>query len=117
MLTMNLPLKLSSSQKYVLIIAKISPSPVVAYASVSNDANTMQAAKQVYKMGFIDMDTNGIEITKDGEQQLIDNNLIDGNGNPTSDGKDVIELYAHTITTESNSLMKELISCIYWYYD
>lgn len=74
----KLPTKLSNVQLYILLTTYTSGSPTAAYMSLSQTTNTVEAMKILSKMGYIDLSTDGIELSQAGEQYLMDGNYING---------------------------------------
>lgn len=81
----------TNNQKAVLTKIIAAPTPKVAVADISATPNLVAAREMLKKMELIDIDETGAYVTPDGEQVLIDQNLMDENGNLTDEGEKMVE--------------------------
>lgn len=77
----------TDNQKAVLTKIIAAPTPKVAVADISATPNLVAAREMLKKIGLIDIDETGAYVTPDGEQVLIDQNLMDEDGQLTNDGE------------------------------
>ncbi len=97
----NLPLQLSSIQKYILIVAQITDNPAAAFNMLNNTPNVIEACKILNAMGLVELNKEGITLTPEGNNILVNNNLVDENGQLTANANDIISKYKITPPTTS----------------
>ena len=87
--------RLSDSQKAVLAIIALSPSPVVAASTIEQRDNLVMARNLLMKIGAVEaIDGQSAQLTPKGEQLAQDQNIIDDAGEVTDDAQDLVAKFA-----------------------
>jgi len=106
---------LNDTQKAVLLITHVSPTPQLAYANTSSSKNFISARESLLQFGSITMGDNAVELTPRGHDMLKYHNLVDDMGELTEDGQtimddseDVSDTFSRQDTLESFNFLKSL---------
>lgn len=91
--------RLTNTQKAVLLSIYAAPTPELAYDTTTGAENVRQAAIQLRNFGMIHLDSenNRAGVTDEGQTALQNNSLIDDIGEVTEEGE---EMLAFTTTAE-----------------
>lgn len=84
-------LLLSDNQKTILIVASISSTPTQAYEFTIGNLGLVIARNLLAKLGLVSISANQMYITEKGNQELINNNLIDETGQITDDARNLLK--------------------------
>ncbi len=81
-------MRLTDTQKLVLLNVYASPTPETAYDTVTGSPNLVAARNQLRNAGLIVVDDQNSRagVTDQGQEALINNNLIDETGEVTEEG-------------------------------
>jgi len=105
------PISLSNIQKGMLIAAHVSATPQQAFEVANGADTTMQAKVDLLSMGLIRQNNNAVIVTPAGNQALLNNNLVDQNGQITEEGDQQLKSFENSktqsINLESYSILDE----------
>ena len=82
---------LNDTQKAVLIITYIAPTPEVAFSNSSASENLSTARDTLIKLGALTLRNNALELTPRGSSMLKYHNLIDDMGEITEDSQAILD--------------------------
>lgn len=98
---------LSDTQKSILILCKISPSPEAAYESTSISQNLTEARESLVKLGMVQLTPNSVSLTPPGEELLVKLDLVDEMGELTEEGNKILESIKDVTSSYVNQPMIE----------
>ena len=114
--TSSAAVRLTNTQKNVLLSIYTAPTPEAAYDVTTGSENVVVARKQLRSIGLINVDDGNARagVTDSGQEALINANLIDETGQVTEDGEVVLsqeEVIKQDFenATESYKILKTLI--------
>ena len=82
---------LNDTQKAVIIITHIAPTPEVAFSNSSASENLSTARDTLIKLGALTLRDNALELTPRGSSMLKYHNLIDDMGEITEDAQNILD--------------------------
>jgi len=101
---------LTDNQKGLLISIHASATPQQAFDTANGTLSTISAKDQLVSMGLAVQQGNQLQLTPNGNQSLISNNLIDETGAITPEGDSQLKGFENNkseqISTESFNLFK-----------
>lgn len=98
---------LTDTQKAVLIIVHISPSPQMAYDNTSNTDNLSTARDSLVRLNALNFGDNMLSLTDVGEEMLRYHNLVDETGELTEDATNILDSLEEVSTTFKNQEIAE----------
>jgi hypothetical protein len=105
----NLP-NLTDNQKGMLISIKTSATPQQAMATANGSQVSVAAKNDLTKMGLVAQQGNYLQLTQQGQNALLSNNLIDETGAITEEGQTQLDNFGRNkqeyVNLESFDLIK-----------
>jgi hypothetical protein len=98
---------LNDTQKAVLVIVQVSPTPEVAYENTVASENLSVARNTLLKLGALRSTENALELTTRGKEMLEYHNLVDETGELSEEGNEVLEASKRVAQTFNNQDVKE----------
>ncbi|WAX21731.1 hypothetical protein [Stenotrophomonas phage RAS14] len=85
--------RLTDTQKLVLVNVYAAATPEMAYDTVAGAPNTVAARNQLRSAGLIVVDDQNSRagVTDQGQEALVNNNLIDESGQLTEEGNNLLQ--------------------------
>lgn len=85
--------RLTDTQKLVLVNVYAAATPEMAYDTVTGAPNTVAARNQLRSAGLIVVDDQNSRagVTDQGQEALVNNNLIDESGQLTEEGNNLLQ--------------------------
>lgn len=109
----GVPPSLTDVQKGMLVTIFTSATPLQAFDTSNGSRNTVAARDELVRMGLAAKHGNELGLTDEGQQALINNNLVDETGELTEEGQTQLDNFetnkTELINLESFSLIKSLI--------
>ncbi len=87
-------LRLTAVQKAVLIVVYTAQTPFLAYEAINGNEYIVYAKQFLENNGLIVANDSGIKISGSGYEALVQNGLIDNNGEPTEEGQQLSAAFA-----------------------
>ena len=82
----NQPVLLTDTQKGLLITIQVAATPEQAYELSNGSSNSTAARDELVRLNLINVNSSQIQLTPNGRNALIANNLTDEMGHLTSEG-------------------------------
>ena len=86
-------INLTDAQKGMLITIHASATPQQAYDMASGSPNTVQAKDELVRLGLAQQSANQLALTPQGNDALINNNLVDQTGQLTPEGENQLKSF------------------------